>query len=50
MNNPNFLKHIPDDKKEEVYYFYNNIRPNENERIVILDGNRYKDNLKLVNI
>jgi hypothetical protein len=61
MINPNFLKHIPDDKKEEVYYnmivdiyyFYNNIKPNENERIVVLDGNIYnltKDNLILVNI
>jgi len=61
MINPNFLKYIPDDKKDEIYYnmivdiyyFYNNIKPNENERIVILDGNIYnlsKDNLKLVNI
>ena len=61
MINPNFLKYIPDDKKDEIYYnmivdiyyFYNDVKPNENERIVILDGNIYnlsKDNLKLVNI
>ncbi len=60
MINPEFLKHIPDDKKEliynnmisDIYYFYNNIKPNENQHIILLDGNRYnltKENLKLIN-
>lgn len=61
MINPKFLEYVPDDKKDEIYYnmivdiyyFYNDVKPNENERIILLDGNKYnliKDNLKLVNI
>ena len=61
MINPNFLKYVPEDKKDEIYYnmivdiyyFYNDVKPNENERIILLDGNKYnltKENLRLVNI
>ena len=61
MINPLFLEYIPEDKKDEIYYnmivdiyyFYNDVKPNENERIILLDGNKYnltKENLKLVNI
>lgn len=61
MINHKFLEYVPEDKKDEIYYnmivdiyyFYNDVKPNENERIILLDGNKYnltKDNLKLVNI
>jgi hypothetical protein len=61
MINPLFLEYIPEDKKDEIYYnmivdiyyFYNDVKPNENKRIILLDGNKYnltKENLKLVNI
>ena len=61
MINPNYLKYIPDDKKDElhrnliidVYYFYYGIKPNDNQKIICMNNNAFdltKENLKLVNI
>jgi len=61
MINPNFMKYIPDDKKQlcyesmiaDIYYFYNGIKPTPEEHIVVLDGNYYnlsKGNLLLATI
>ena len=61
MINPDYLKYIPDDKKDElhsnlmidVYYFYYGIKPNDNKKIICMNNNIFdlnKENLKLVNI
>ena len=61
MINPNYLKYVPDDKKNElhtnliidVYYFYYGIKPNDNQKIICMNNNIFdlnKENLKLVNI
>ena len=60
MINPAFMHHIPDNKKEEcynsmlndLYYFYNSIKPTPEQHIILLDGNYFnlsKDNLLLLN-
>lgn len=59
MINTGYRKYISEEKQEEVYksmirdiyYFYNGVKPNENETITCLNGLIYdisKDNLKLV--
>ena len=61
MINPNYLKYVPDDKKNElhtnliidVYYFYYGIKPDANQNIICMNNNIFdlnKENLKLVNI
>lgn len=51
-----YLHHIPEEKWDEcylslindVYYFYNGIKPDMNDRIICKNGNKYdlsKDNL-----
>jgi len=61
MINPNYLKYIPDDKKDElhnnliidVYYFYYGIKPDATQKIICMNNNIFdlnKENLKLVNI
>jgi len=61
MINQNYLKFIPDAKKDElhtnliidVYYFYYGIKPNANQKIICMNNNAFdlnKENLKLVNI
>ena len=58
MINTGYLKYISEDKQEEVYntmlldiyYFYHGVRPNENETIICLNGNKYdvsKENLRI---
>lgn len=58
MINNNSFNYIPSEKHDEcykslltdVYYLYYNIKPNENEMIITIDGNKWnmdKDNLKL---
>ncbi len=58
MINNNSFNYIPLKKHDEcykslltdVYYLYYNIKPNENEMIITIDGNKWnmdKDNLKL---
>jgi len=59
MINPEYMKYIPDEKKDEcyytmlndVYYFYNNIKPTPNQYIILLNNNKFdlsKSNLLLV--
>ena len=61
MINPNYLKYIPDAKKDDihnnliidVYYFYHGIKPNADQKIICMNNNIFdlnKENLKLVNI
>ena len=46
MINPNYLKYIPDAKKDEihkslmtdVYYLYHAIKPNKNEKIICMNN------------
>ena len=58
MINPNYLKYIPDAKKDEmhkslmtdVYYLYHGIKPNKNEKIISMNNDIFdmtKENLKL---
>ena len=60
MINPNYLKYVPDDKKNElhtnliidVYYFYYGIKPNANQKIICINGIKFdlsKNNLRCVN-
>jgi len=53
------FKYIPGELKEQyynsmlndVYYFYNNIKPNNNEKIICIDGNELnlsRNNLLLI--
>lgn len=57
--NMNAFKYIPCELKEkyynsmlnDVYYFYNNIKPNNNEKIICIDGNELnlsRNNLLLI--
>ena len=59
MINPDYLKYIPDAKKDEihrnliidVYYLYHGIKPNKNEKIICMNNDIFdmtKENLKLV--
>jgi len=59
MINPDYLKYIPDAKKDvchtnlmiDVYYFYYGIKPNENQKIICMNNDIFdmtKENLKLV--
>ena len=59
MINPDYMKYVPDNMRDElynrmvkdIYYFYNGNKPEENQHIIILDGNPYnleKNNLVLV--
>jgi len=61
MINPNYLKYIPDAKKDDihnnliidVYYFYHGIKPNANQKIICMNNNIFdlnKENLKLISI
>ena len=61
MINPNYLKYVPDDKKNElhtnliidVFYFYYGIKPNANQKIICMNNNIFdlnKENLKLISI
>ena len=61
MINPNYLKYIPDAKKDDihnnliidVYYFYHDIKPNADQKIICMNNNMFdlnKENLKLISI
>jgi hypothetical protein len=54
------FKFIPLEFKEQcyksmlndIYYFYHNKRPNNNEKIICIDGNKFnlsRDNLEIIN-
>ncbi len=54
------FKYIPMEYKEQcyksmlndIYYFYYKIKPNNNEKIICIDGNKFnlsRDNLQLMN-
>jgi hypothetical protein len=54
------FKYIPLEYKEQcyksmlndIYYFYYKIKPNNNEKIICIDGNKFnlsRDNLQLMN-
>jgi len=61
MIDTSYLQYIPEDKREQcyksmvsdIYYFYYGIRPNNNDKIICIDNNKYnldKNNLKLLSL
>lgn len=59
MINIKYLKYIPKEKQEDVYksmiediyYFYYGIRPNNKQKIIIINKNKYdlrKENLIII--